>query len=209
MSHRSSLKFFSFKKARLFARSQKLNSREAWLEYSKSGRKPNGIPATPYLVYKNEGWISWGDWLGTGVIASQKKDFRTFKKALVFARSLKLGGFSDWMHFCKSGNRPKDIPSSPNQIYKNKGWTSWGDWLGTSNVAPQKRTFQSFKMARSFAQSLKLTAQSDWKRYCKSACRPYDIPAAPHKVYNGKGWKSWGDWLGSGNIATQSMKAQR
>jgi hypothetical protein len=26
--------------------------------------------------YRNAGWISWGDWLGTGFIANSKKEFR-------------------------------------------------------------------------------------------------------------------------------------
>jgi len=29
------------------------------------------------------------------------------------------------------GKKPDDIPDVPNQGYKNKGWVSWPDWLGT------------------------------------------------------------------------------
>jgi 2-keto-4-pentenoate hydratase/2-oxohepta-3-ene-1,7-dioic acid hydratase in catechol pathway len=28
------------------------------------------------------------------------------------------------------GNKPDDLPTSVNSIYKNKGWISWSDWLG-------------------------------------------------------------------------------
>lgn len=27
-------------------------------------------------------------------------------------------------------DRPNNIPANPSQVYKDKGWTSWGDWLG-------------------------------------------------------------------------------
>ncbi|MBN9289503.1 MAG: hypothetical protein J0H47_16365 [Gammaproteobacteria bacterium] len=164
------------------------------------------IPASPHLAYKEKGWVSWGEWLGTGIIAPQNRKFRSYKQARQFARSLRLNGVSDWQMFCKSGNRPDDIPSRPNSTYLGQGWISWADWLGTKNVAPQNRVFRDFKKARAFARALKLNAQSDWKEYCKSGSRPTDIPAAPHKVYRNLGWISWGDWLGTSKIATQLIK---
>jgi hypothetical protein len=29
-------------------------------------RRPMDIPAHPQPVYADGGWVSWGDWLGTG-----------------------------------------------------------------------------------------------------------------------------------------------
>lgn len=198
--------FLTFRKARALAHRLQLQNREEWLSYSKSGNKPNSIPSCPHLVYKGRGWISWGDWLGTGFIAPQKRCFRAYKQARKYARSLKLKGVSGWLLFCKSGKRPEDIPARPNNTYRHQGWSSWADWLGTENVAPQKRLFREFKKARNFARSLKLKSQLDWKRYSKEGSRPSDIPAAPHRVYHGAGWVSWGNWLGTDNIATQLIE---
>ena len=36
---------------------------EAW---SKSGQRPSDIPAHPDRTYRDDGWISWPDWLGNG-----------------------------------------------------------------------------------------------------------------------------------------------
>ena len=36
----------------------------AWREYCKSGRKPGNIPENPDVVYKDEGWKAWQDWIG-------------------------------------------------------------------------------------------------------------------------------------------------
>jgi len=41
-----------------------LKSRKEWRDYSKSGKKPDDIPANPDNTYKNKGWNGWGDWLG-------------------------------------------------------------------------------------------------------------------------------------------------
>jgi len=36
----------------------------------------------------------------------------------------------EWREYCKSGKKPINIPASPDKTYKNKGWISWGDFLG-------------------------------------------------------------------------------
>ena len=56
------------------------------------------------------------------------KKFRDFKSAREFVRKIGVKSAKEWRTYCKSGNKPEDIPSAPNQIYKNKGWISWGDF---------------------------------------------------------------------------------
>ena len=46
---------------------------------------------------------------------------------------------SEIKKFTRSGKLPKDIPTFPNQTYENKGWISWGDFLGTGYVALKYR----------------------------------------------------------------------
>jgi hypothetical protein len=47
-----------------------------------------------------------------------KKQFRDIESAREFARELKLKGSREWYEYCKSGNKPDDIPSNPSSIYK-------------------------------------------------------------------------------------------
>ena len=44
-----------------------------WREYTKSNRRPEGIPANPARTYRKE-WKGWGDWLGTGNISDTLRD---------------------------------------------------------------------------------------------------------------------------------------
>jgi hypothetical protein len=60
------------------------------------------------------------------------------------------------------------------------------------------RKFMPFREARTFVQSLRLKNISEWTTYCKSAKKPDDVPANPYSIYKDQ-WKSWGDWLGTGN----------
>jgi hypothetical protein len=76
----------SFKKARAFVRGLKLKSYSKWRDYSKSGKRPADIPASPDGTYAETGWTGWGDWLGTGAVAPSLRQYRSFKKARAFVR---------------------------------------------------------------------------------------------------------------------------
>jgi len=47
-----------------------------------------------------------------------KKQFRDFESAQEFAQSLGLKGAKAWFEYCKSGNKPDDIPTAPWTVYK-------------------------------------------------------------------------------------------
>ena len=197
----------SFEEARAFVHGLALKSQIEWSGYYKSGTKPDDIPSHPREVYMEQGWSSWGDWLGTGKIANQFKEYLPLERAREFVRELNCNNKSEWADFCKSGNKPANIPSDPEKVYKRlKDWISWGDWLGTGSVAPSDREFRSFEKARSFVHALKLSSGNEWRLYCKSGKKPVDIPTNPNKVYSSQGWTGMGDWLGTGSIAPFNMK---
>ena len=55
---------------------------------------------------------------------------------------LKLKNEREWLNYCKSGNKPADIPSVPRHQYPKK-WKGLGDWLGPFTIAPQNKKFRS------------------------------------------------------------------
>ena len=184
----------TFKKARAFARSLGLITVKEWTRYCKLGKKPSDIPADPNGVYGENGWHGWGDWLGTG---KGRVAGSAFKKARAYARRLGLKSNAEWLSFCNSGKNAADIPSSPEYVYANKGWTGRGDWLGTGTVANRLRQYRLFQEARSFVPHLGLKSRDDWNEYCNSGEKPADIPAAPEQTYADDGWSDLADWLGT------------
>jgi len=192
-----------FKQARAYARSLSLSNRVDWLVFTKSGKLPNDVPAYPDGVYENDGWQGWGDWLGSGIIATHQRKYRSFVQARAYSRSLSFTCRNDWVAFSKSGNKPDDIPTSPCHVYKDTGWKGWGDWLGTDFVAYFRRQYRPFVQARAYARSLSFTCRNDWVAFSKCGNKPDDIPTSPPQVYTDTGWKGWGDWLGSGIVATR------
>jgi hypothetical protein len=169
--------FRSFVEAREFARNLGLKGKNEWEAYCKSGNKPNYIPSSPKNNYKKD-FKGFGDWLGTGHVASKDAVFRSFVEAREFARNLKLKNITEWREYCKSGNKPNYVPSNPNKIYKNE-FKGVGDWLGNE--------WRSFEEARHFVRKLGLKNHKEWFEYCKSGDKPDDIPVKPWNSY--KEWK--------------------
>ncbi len=187
----------AFKEARSFARNLNLKNQDEWLDWAKSDARPLDIPANPRDVYEKQGWIGMWDWLGT---KNRKGFYRPFEEARDFVHSLNLKSQTEWRTWVKSSKRPDDIPARPSSVYKNAGWVSWGDWLGTGRIADQYKDYRSFEKARTFVRSIKLENQSEWITWAKSEARPNDIPYMPDRVYKNDGWKGIGDWLGVFNI---------
>lgn len=200
-------KFRTFADAREFVNKLNLTTKNDWDKFSKSNKQPKDIPSNPQRTYKKE-WKGFGDWLGTETIATRLRKYRSFTEAKKFVHSLGLKNQKTWLAYSKSDRRPDDIPRNPNQVYKNKGWKSLGDWLGTGIVATFQRKYRSFKDAREFAHSLGLTGANEWRKFAKSDKMFDDIPRNPNQVYKNKGWISWGDWTGTKVIATYDIKYQ-
>ena len=129
-----------------------------------------------------------------------RANWRRFDDARTLVRSLGLKSVNEWLEYCRSGKKPADVPSNPNQMYAKAGWAGMGDWLGTGKVATHLRQYRPFKKARAFVRSLGLKSVDEWYDYCKSGRKPADIPISASKTYEEDGWSGWGDWLGTGRL---------
>ena len=199
--------FSSFEKARKFVHKLELKNLIEWTQYAKSGNKPEDIPAYPPNTYRDK-WISWGDFLGTGTVATQNRSFRDFKSAREFVKKLKLKNTSEWNQYVKSGQFPNNIPTAPNRVYDDKDWISWGDFLGTGKISTMNREYASFKNAREFVRQLNLKSQKEWREYCTSGNRPDNIPSAPERYYKDS-WKNSADWLGDNTKTKKNVSKKR
>lgn len=191
MNQFKNAEYLSFNEARDFVRKLKLKSRNEWRNYYDKNKL--NIPKNPNCVYKE--WINWGDWLGTFNMVNQKITYLSFDLARNFVRNLNLKNGKEWNKYCKSGNKPENIPNCPENVYKNKGWINWGDWLGTFYINNRNRTYLSFEDARKFVRSLNLKSAKEWRDYWTEN-NPTDIPKNANLIYKDN-WISFGDWLGT------------
>jgi superfamily II DNA or RNA helicase len=193
----SQFNWLPFEEARKYVQTLGIKSTKYWSEYSTSESKHYQIPRAPAVVYKDKGWLNWGDWLGTFEIAPQFRGFKNFNEAREFVHKLNVKNQSEWRDYCNSGSKPKDIPSNPSHNYKNEGFKGYGDWLGTDTIANQLKEYRDFNEAREYVRELKFKSSKDWLDFCYSDKKPKDIPKDPNRIYKNKGYLSMKDWLGT------------
>ena len=204
-----------YPEARAFAQSLKFKGQQEWKAYAAGKRPdlppiPEDIPKAPAAAYVDHGWISWGDWLGNGQIASALRAYLPYAEARAIVHALGFTTRREWNAFADNKTRfPANLPVRPNKTYADSGWVDWSDWLGSPIIEkPRKKrgkSYRDFESARAFVQSLALGGSLNWPRYVRGEfpdkpAKPADIPASPRNVYRSE-WQGWGDWLGSGNIA--------
>ena len=96
-------------------------------EYVKWQKNHKNMPSTPSVTYRNQGWINWGEFLGTG--RTKDKFFISYEEAKKRIRAERITSVREYQKWQK--DHP-DIPSNPHLNYKDKGWVSWRDFLGTN-----------------------------------------------------------------------------
>jgi len=162
---------------------------------AKSGLIPDNIPNRPERYYKKRGWISWGDFLGTGRIANQLKTYLSYDEAKKLASTFKFKSRTDWnKQYYQIDIINKQIPKSPENSYKNNGWISWGDFLGTGRIADQLKVYLPYDDAVLFVRSLNLKSMNEWKKWFEEN-KPTNLPKTPEYVYREKGWIGSEHWL--------------
>ncbi len=190
--------YLPFEEAREFVRKQKLQNSKEWKLWSKGEhsallKRPDYIPPHPDVVYHNDGWDGWSDWIGTKI----EKEYLPFEEAREYVRNLGLKNAQEWQKYYKNNLQDliklDSIPWNPQVVYADR-WKSMKDWLGTE--------WKNFIEARDYVRNLGLDGQVQWRQYCKGELlgydpKPYDIPANPSSIYEKSGWIDIGDWLGT------------
>jgi hypothetical protein len=198
---RKKKQFLSYFEAKKWAQSKKITSGKHWRILNSQKKIPKNIPGAPDKYY--EDWEGWPKFLDTVI------EKMTYQEARQFVESKKITGDTSFRKYKMENKLPMNFPKAPENYYKRQGtWISWGDFTGSGRISTIGRSYGSYVKAKKFAQSLKLRGKSGWTKFCNSGKLPKDIPVAPDRTYKKQGtWISWGDFLGTGTIATQ-IKSQ-
>ena len=136
--------YISYKESHNLILKLKLKSIKEWNVWSKTNR-PDNVPSNPNLTYKNNGWESWGVFLGTGVVADKNKVFLPYKKAKNIIHLVGLKNVIEWRKYSSSSKKPSNIPAGPKDYYdKTNEWVSWSDWLGNCGVDKKNKFSEEF-----------------------------------------------------------------
>ena len=171
----------------------KPKSKSDWYRIIKGVELPDFIPRDPYEVYVNKGWISWGDYLGTGNIFDNKVNYLTYDKAKLIIKDVGIKTQKEHIKLTKEGKIPENIPNRPERYYKKRGWVSWGDYLGTGNISNQYKEFITYDEFKSEIKKLNIKTLSQFKKLIKGGKMTKNIPTNPNIIYKNNGWAGWYD----------------
>jgi len=192
--------FMSYDEAKKFVQSIGVKTYYDWLAYVKSNNMNNRLPKHPHKYYVGKGWKNWKEFFGTDKTKPSYK-YRPFEKAKEFVQSIGIKNSTDWRLYCKTSQRPKDIPSTPNYVYKNSGWNGWNDFSGqkttfSRNPIDKNVPMKSFEEAKKIVQSMNIKNSLEWNVSLRLGKIPDGIPRNPNMFYEGKGWKGFKDFFG-------------
>ena len=190
-------KLLSYEESKKIVQKLKLKSSVDWRELDKSTIQSN-IPKRPNNYYNEKGWISWADWLGYKGRRNNNAKYLDYETAKKVIHKLNLKSSTEWMNYCKTNKIPVNIPKDPRTVYKNNGWISLGDWLGTGRVADHLKNYLSFEEARDYVRKLNLKNSNEWKNYVKIN-NVQNIPKRADGTYEYEGWSGWKNFLGTEN----------
>jgi len=134
------------------------------------------LPAVPRDYYPQ--WKGWGEYLGTGVVSTKFRKFMSYEDAKKYVIKNGIRSLDELKQWSKDGNKPVNIPSIPNVVYKNNGWKGSKEFFNTE--------FVSYKKAKEIMKKYKLKNSKEFLSFIKLN-KNLRVPMTPQVVYN----KSW------------------
>lgn len=176
------------------------------------GALPASLPKYPYEKYKKKGWISWGDFLGTGYVAASKRSYASYEEAkqIIAGANPRPRTRAEYEAAIRSGILPDSLPLNAPLIYKNSGWKGVGDYLGTGRIATQNQKFMSYEDCKQVILAMKTrpTSQKEWQDMAKRRLLPTGVPHDPVGTYP-KEFEGYPTFLGFQRLASVSRPELR
>ena len=186
----------TFEDVKTWVLENQIKSTSDWTKATRKLEFPKDIPKAPDQVYKN--WKNWGDFLGTGYIATFNREYLNYDEARKFLKENypKIKTEAQWFKFTKS----KEFPKNMRVVMRGDP-----DWKGMNHFLNfVKPKYFNYKNARN--KLLKLSIRSAKEYFLKVKNREISsyFPLTPQSFYKNK-WNGWTKYLGSKNISTNKI----
>lgn len=127
--------FRPFAAARRYVRKLRLADTKEWRAWCAAGKRPGDIPGAPDTYYADDGWTSWGDFLGNGNVHRGLVEHRSLRETQVLVRALGLRSRAEFQQARRDGRLPGDVRVTVDRL---PGWRGWSSFLGTRRVARRR-----------------------------------------------------------------------
>jgi helicase-like protein len=120
----------------------------------------------------------------------------SFEDAHAWALTSGIKRKEDWEAAAAAGKLPPEVPSSPQFVYRGKGWKSWPHWLGTKRYFRGNDGRPSLEQLTSIVRKLRIKTNKAYGAGFRSGKLPFGAPANPDQIY--EEWQGWPVFLGTG-----------
>ncbi len=160
---------------------------------AREGKLPEGIPTNPGRSYEDfQLRGGFPAWLG---YVNPKKDYSTYTECFEYVSKLGLKSQPEFNSKYENGEIPEWIPKAPQMVFKDKGWTSWPDFLCNGYIPAHLRSYLSYEEASDFYVSAGISSYEQFKIFNKTNSIPRNIPKKPERIYS-EIWDERGGWPG-------------
>jgi len=125
--------------------------------------------------------LPWWDQIK--IKARKPREYKPFEEARDFARSQGVNSKIEYQRWARAKNIA-GMPVAPEQVYKDKGWVDWFDFLGIQ--------WLPFTEAKVVVREHGIKTQTQFRAWRE---RLINIPSNPNHVYKNAGWIDWYDFL--------------
>ena len=130
--------YLSYEESKKWLKENKpnINSQNDYYKFAKMKDFPTNLPKSPQDYYGDKGVnFSWGYFLSNGRIQDNKMadKYLTYKECKRLLKPLKLVSKKEYLLFSQD---KEFLCNRPERFYKNRGWISWGDYLGYKKPYP-------------------------------------------------------------------------
>lgn len=136
------------------------------------------LPSAPDIYYQGKGWID-----SPSFFSRTKVSYPSYEEAQRIAIEHSIYSSTEYL----SSYKELGLPSEPFNTYKNKGWTSWSEFLGHRTQKP----FPTYEEAQRILQENGIKRRVDYN----SSFKRLGLPSAPELFYKNKGWVSFNAFL--------------
>ncbi len=161
-----------------------IKTREQYLSAKRYKEDPL-LPSNPEKTYANKGWINWYVFLGS----KSPNIYETYLEAKLVANKLSISSMKEYKTRYKVDSR---LPSSPSEVYKNRGWKSFRDFCNIS----EPNFYMLYLEAQKAAQNLGIRNRHQYQEL-KLYKKDPRLTRIPDKLYKPIGWIDWHHFLGS------------
>jgi hypothetical protein len=152
-------------------------------KYKKRYKEDYLLPSNPETIYKNKGWVSWPVFFSKEI----KNPYDTYNDAQEALLELNINAKSEYNKRYKEDSR---LPSHPEYLYKNKGWSTWSSFFGRK----VNKLYDTYQEALDSTRNLGIVEKKEYELRYKEDPR---LPCHPVQFYKNKGWFSWREFFGN------------